>query len=58
MYFSDIKNNKNIYLYAGDCVNNKTNIPFIGLSLGYNNNTNINHNVLDKMDLDTQIVSK
>mgnify|MGYP001284492469 CR=1 FL=1 len=51
MYFSDIKNNKNIYLYAGDCVNNKTNIPFIGLSLGYNNNTNINHNVLDKMDL-------
>jgi predicted SAM-dependent methyltransferase len=51
MYFSDIKNNKNIYLYAGDCVNNKSNIPFIGLSLGYNNNTNINHNVLYKMDL-------
>tara|TARA_Y100000741_G_C18257599_1_gene559549 strand:- start:2913 stop:3539 length:627 start_codon:yes stop_codon:yes gene_type:complete len=51
MYFSDIKNNKNIYLYAGDCVNNKSNIQFIGLSLGYNNNTNINHNVLHKMDL-------
>lgn len=51
MYFSDIKNKENIYLYAGDCINNISNIEFIGLSLFYNNSTNIQHNVLNKMDL-------
>ena len=51
MYFSDIKNNKKIYLYAGDCINNISQYPFIGLSLRYNNNTNIQHNILNKTDL-------
>ena len=51
MYFSDIKYKKNIYLYAGDCINNISQYPFIGLSLQCNNNTNIQHNILNKMDL-------
>lgn len=56
MYFRDIKNNKNIYLYAGDCINNKTNIQFVGLSLENNNDTNIKHNVLNKMDINDNSV--
>ena len=51
MYFSDIKYKENIYLYAGDCINNISQYPFIGLSLQCNNNTNIQHNILNKMDL-------
>jgi len=51
MYFSDIKYKENIYLYAGDCINNISQYPFIGLSLKCNNNTNIQHNILNKMDL-------
>lgn len=51
MYFSDIKYKENIYLYAGDCINNISQYPFIGLSLQCNNNTNIQHDILNKMDL-------
>ena len=38
--FNNIKNNKNIYLYAGDIdsrVNRRQHIPFIGLSLTRDN---------------------
>ncbi len=54
MHFKNIKNNKNIYLYAGNYFpreNKICKIPFIGLSLGKQNRYNINHNVLYQMDL-------
>lgn len=50
--FEDIKNNKNIYLYAGDLPNDRRkNVPFIGLSLDSNNHYTIRHNCINKMDL-------
>tara|TARA_Y100000389_G_scaffold43255_1_gene37900 strand:- start:121 stop:759 length:639 start_codon:yes stop_codon:yes gene_type:complete len=55
MNFSKIKNNKNIYLYAGaydKLIRDKVcNIPFVGLQLNSSNEYNIEHNVLNKMDL-------
>lgn len=50
--FEDIKNNKNIYLYAGDLPNDRRkNVPFIGLSLNNENQYNIRHNCINKMNL-------
>lgn len=55
MNFDKIKNNKNIYLYAGTyikpVINKYNTIPFVGLQLQECNNYNIHHNVLNKMDL-------
>jgi predicted SAM-dependent methyltransferase len=55
MEFINIKNQKNIYLYAGSydkLYRSKVcNIPFIGLQLEPSNEYNIQHNVLNKMDL-------
>ena len=55
MNFDKIKNNTNIYLYAGTYIkspiNENNTIPFIGLQLQECNNYNIQHNVLNKMDL-------
>ena len=56
MNFDKIKNNKNIYLYAGTyikslLVNENNTIPFVGLQLQECNNYNIQHNVLNKNDL-------
>ena len=55
MEFNKIKNNNNIYLYAGTYDKLKRdklcNIPFIGLQLEPSNKYNIQHNVLNKMDL-------
>lgn len=56
--FDDIKNNENIYLYAGDIpTNRRQHIPFIGLSLGHSNELHIKHdttlpmNLLDSVDI-------
>lgn len=51
--FDDIKNNKNICLYAGDIYGKSTYelVPFIGLSLTQNNMNHIRHDVTQKMDL-------
>ena len=55
MEFNKIINNNNIYLYAGTYDKLKRdklcNIPFIGLQLEPSNEYNIQHNVLNKMDL-------
>lgn len=55
MNFDKIKNNKNIYLYAGtyikSAINKNNTIPFVGLQLERSNEYNIQHNVLNKMDL-------
>tara|TARA_B110001452_G_C15241337_1_gene429814 strand:+ start:96 stop:734 length:639 start_codon:yes stop_codon:yes gene_type:complete len=55
MEFINIKNQKKIYLYAGSydklCRSKVCNIPFIGLQLEPSNEYNIQHNVLNKMDL-------
>tara|TARA_B100001250_G_C19726900_1_gene756528 strand:- start:509 stop:1147 length:639 start_codon:yes stop_codon:yes gene_type:complete len=55
MEFNKIINNNNIYLYAGTydkLLRDKLcNIPFIGLQLEPSNEYNIQHNVLNKMDL-------
>ena len=50
--FNNIKNNKNIYLYAGDMPGNRRqHIPFIGLSLTLDNENSIKHDVTLPMDL-------
>ena len=51
--FDDIKNNANIYLYAGDMnyQERRKNYPFIGLSLNQSNEYHIRHDVTQKMDL-------
>ena len=55
MEFNKIKNNENIYIYAGNydkLYRSKVcNIPFIGLQLESSDEYNIHHNVLNKMDL-------
>jgi len=55
MEFNKIKNNNNIYLYAGTYDKLKReklcNRPFTGLQLELSNEYNIQHNVLNKMDL-------
>lgn len=55
MNFDKIKNNKKIYLYAGTyikpTINTNNTLPFVGLQLEPSNEHNIQHNVLNKMDL-------
>ena len=51
--FDDIKNNENIYLYAGDIDPGlkRLHIPFIGLSLRQSNQYHIKHDVTLPMEL-------
>jgi len=59
MKFSDIINNKNIYLYLGDLPYNRitlTKKQFIGLSLGQDNNTHIKHDVTKPFELNNNTI--
>ena len=56
VYFRDIKYNKNIFLYQGDIYKymktvTYTGINFIGLSLNFNNNNHILHDITKPYDL-------
>ena len=59
MKFSDIINNKNIYLYLGDLPYNRitlTKKTFIGLSLCQDNNTHIKHDVTKPFELNNDTI--
>jgi SAM-dependent methyltransferase len=51
MKFEDIKYNSKIYLYCGDLSERNLRKNFIGLSLNYNDEFNIPHDLTNKIDL-------
>ena len=56
--FNNIKNNENIYLYAGDMpINRREPKPFIGLSLTQDNMYSIKHDVTLPMNLQDNCVN-